>query len=67
MAKVKNTMELIRKTVGKIDTNYDMTAQNMSDIANASNEKFDLISNGFRFRYIQGMKAARKAMKNASV
>ena len=67
MAKVKNTMELIRKTVGKIDTNYDMTAQNMSDIANASNEKFDLISNGFRFGYIQGMKAARKAMKNASV
>lgn len=67
MAKVKNTMELIRKTVGKIDTNYDMTAQNMTDIANASNEKFDLISNGFRFGYIQGMKAARKAMKNASV
>lgn len=67
MAKVKNTMELIRKTVGKIDTNYDMTAQNMTDIVNASNEKFDLISNGFRFGYIQGMKAARKAMKNASV
>lgn len=67
MAKVKNTMELIRKTVGKIDTNYDVTAQNMTDIANASNEKFDLISNGFRFGYIQGMKAARKAMKNASV
>ena len=67
MGKVKNTMELIRKTVGKIDSNYDMTVQNMTDIANASNEKFDLISNGFRFGYIQGMKAARKAMKNASI
>lgn len=67
MAKVKNTMKLINSTLGKIDEYYDMTIENMNDIVDASNEKFDLISYGFRFGYAQGMKAARNAMKKASV
>jgi len=66
MGSVRNTMQLINSTVGKIDDKYDMTAENMYDILNASDDKINLITNSFRFGYMQGMKAAKKAMKNVS-
>lgn len=66
MAKVKNTMKLINSSIRKINNNYDMTVQNVRDIADASNEKYDLIVYGFRFGYIQGMKAAKAEMKKGS-
>lgn len=66
MLRTKNTMKLINDSVGKISSNYDIAAQNIQDIADASNNKWDLITYGFRFGYIQGMKAARAEMKKAT-
>lgn len=57
-------MKLIEESIGKIDANYDMYVSNIDDIRNASKDFLDLICNGFRFGYMQGMKAAKaKARK----
>ena len=63
MSIVKKTMQLIRGSIGKIDTNYDICAGNINDIKRESRDAYDLICNGFRFGYIQGMKAARAERK----
>ena len=60
MARVKNTMKLIKSANGRINPLYDMRAQNIDDIYRASSDSFDMICNGFRFGYMQGMKAAKK-------
>lgn len=60
---VRNTMQVINKTIGKIDLRYDMTVGNIRDIRDASNGVFDMICNGFRLGYVQGMKAAKAEMK----
>ena len=65
MARVRNTMQLINGSVGKIDVRYDLYAENITDIYDASRNDFDLICNGFRFGYLQGMKAAKAEMKKA--
>ncbi len=67
MAKVKNTMELVKKSIGHIDSNYTMYAGNIKDIMEASENGYDLICNGFRFGYMQGMKAAKSEMKRGGV
>ena len=64
MARVKNTMQLINKSIGKIHPNYDMRASNLQDILAESRDPYDLIVNGFRFGYIQGIKAAKAEMNN---
>ena len=63
MARVRNTMQLINGSIGKIDVRYDMYAENIRDILNNSRDNFELICNGFRFGYLQGMKAAKAEMK----
>lgn len=63
MTRVKNTMKLVRKSIGHINSHYDMCADNIDDIMAASRDFYDLICNGFRFGYMQGMKAARAEMK----
>lgn len=63
MARVRNTMKLIKQSVGFINGKYDMCVENMDDIRRESNDSYDLICNGFRFGYMQGMKAAKAEMK----
>jgi hypothetical protein len=63
MSRVKSTMQLIQNTISKIDNRYDMCAGNVNDIYNASRDSYELICNGFRFGYAQGMKAARAEQK----
>lgn len=63
MARVKNTMELVKKSIGHIDIKYDMCATNVLDIQKSSMNTYDLIVNGFRFGYMQGLKAAKAEMK----
>lgn len=63
MARVKNTMKLIETSVGAINIRYDLCAENIMDIKNASRDMYDLICNGFRFGYMQGLKAAKAEMK----
>lgn len=60
---VKDTMKAISNTVGKISRYYDMSIKNMQDILKASHSDYDLICNGFRFGYAQGMRAAKAEMK----
>lgn len=68
MAKrVKNTIQLIEKSIEHIDNRFDMSAENIIDISNKSKNSYELVCNGFRFGYMQGMKAAKAQMKKAGV
>ena len=62
MARVKNTMQLINKSIGKINLNYDLRISNVQDILEDSKDQYDLIFSSFRFGYMQGMKAAKAEM-----
>lgn len=66
MSRVKKTMQLIEESIGKINNDYDMCIENIEDIGKASQNAYDLICNGFRFGYMQGMKAARAERKKAA-
>lgn len=63
MARVRNTMKLVRASVGKVNDRYDMCVENVMDIQSASRDSVELICNSFRFGYMQGMKAAKAEMK----
>ena len=63
MARVKNTMRLIEKSMEKIHPKYDLCSSNLQDILEEGRDPYDLIVNGFRFGYMQGMKAAKAEMK----
>lgn len=63
MAEVKKVMQLVEKSIGHINENYDMSVENIEDIRKASMNTIELVINGFRFGYMQGMKAARAEMK----
>lgn len=63
MARVRKTMQLVEKSIGHINDNYDMCAENIEDIRKASQNFYDLICNGFRFGYMRGMKAAKAEME----
>lgn len=54
-----NVMKNIQEMKGKINTNYDMSIENIQTLVNNSDEGFDLVSNAFTFGYIQGMKAQK--------
>lgn len=59
MGRIINTMQLIDKAKGSINSRYDIYSKNVEDIAGISHNYYDLIVNGFRFGYMQGMKAAQ--------
>lgn len=56
-------MKLIETSAGVINIRYDLCAENITDIKNASRDMYDLICNRFRFGYMQGLKAAKAEMK----
>lgn len=64
---VRNTMKLVQSAENHIDVRYDMYSQNINDIKDGSENIFEMIVNGFRFGYMQGMKAARAEMKKGGV
>lgn len=61
MSAVRNTMQLICEADGRIDARYDMHQSNAKEIRAASSGALDMIYNGFKFGYMQGMKAAKAA------
>lgn len=63
---VQNTMKLTRQANGHIKPNYDIFTNNIDDIYRESNDIFDMIINGFRFGYMQGIKAAKAEMKGGA-
>ena len=60
---VQNTMNLARKASSVIDVKYDIFANNIDDIYQESDSVWDMIVNGFRFGYMQGVKAAKAEIK----
>lgn len=63
MARVKDVMGKIKGTHGQINPIYDMDTESMDSIYKASNGPFEMICNGFRLGYAQGMKAAKSELK----
>lgn len=59
MGRIVNTLQLVDKAIGNINSRYDIYSKNVEDIANISHNYYDMIVNGFRFGYMQGMKAAQ--------
>lgn len=56
---VKNTMKLVQNANEVINPIYDIYARNINDIRKESEDVSDMIINGFRFGYMQGMKATK--------
>lgn len=61
-----DVMKTIRDCIGKIDTRYDMRHNDVEVIAANSPTGYDLLCNGFRFGYAQGLKAAKAEMRRAN-
>lgn len=66
MGRIVNTFQLIERAKGNINSRYDIYPNNIADIENISANYYDLIVNGFRFGYMQGMKAAQAGGEAAS-
>lgn len=64
---IKNVTRIIEKSIGKIDERYDMCVSDIEAIEKMSYSKYDFIANGFRFGYMQGLKAARAETKRNGV
>lgn len=64
---IKNVGKIIRNSIGKINPRYDMCASDVRAIEEMSYNEYDFKVNGFRFGYIQGMKAAKAEMKKGGV
>lgn len=67
MARIVNTFQLIEQAKSSINSRYDIWPRNVADIADKSETSYDLIVNGFRFGYMQGMKAAKAGRKKEVV
>lgn len=59
MGRIVNTFQLIEQAKGNINSRYDICIKNAVDIESASKTTYEMIVNGFRFGYMQGMKAAQ--------
>lgn len=66
MAKI-NVMNVIEESLGKINPYYDLKVIDAIVISEFSYNKADSALKGFRFGYIQGMKAAKAEMRKAGV
>lgn len=57
MDRIKSVYKAIDKL--KIEENYDLYVVQIAEIADHSADRFTDICDGFRFGYLQGMKAAK--------
>lgn len=60
-------MKEIEAITGTIKPCYDISIWNARTIYNNSKDSYDLVLNGFRYGYLQGMKAAKAEMKGGAV
>lgn len=63
MSNVKNVVEKAESMIGKIPKGYQLSARQMLELHEKSQDWFHLIGNSFRFGYIQGKKAAKAESK----
>ncbi len=59
MGRIVNTTQLIEQANSNINSRYDIWPKNIEDIVNTSRTSYDMVVKGFRFGYMQGMKATR--------
>ena len=64
MAIVRNTMKLIEESTEQINERYDLYSNNINDIHANSGNPIEMIVKGFRFGYMQGVKATRAELRN---
>lgn len=64
---MKNIVKLIEKANDCIEDRYDLSVRNMNEIYQSSSDAYDMICNGFRFGYMQGLKAAEARMRKQEV
>lgn len=64
---IKNVAKIVENSRGKIDVRYDMCVSDIEAIEKMSCNKYDFITNGFCFGYMQGLKAARAEIKRNGV
>lgn len=63
---VRNVMKAIEGAKKIVDPKYDLYTGNVIDIRDASEDIYDMISNGFYLGYMQGVKATKAATKGVS-
>lgn len=63
MAKVKNTMKLVEQYDKHANANYDIFAENINDICRNSENQFEMVLCGFKFGYMQGLKATKAEIR----
>lgn len=63
MGRIKHAMKIVRSTVGHVNPRYDISGDNMKEIIDSSGGAYELVCNGFRLGYVQGMKAAKSELK----
>ena len=56
---MNGVMDKIESTRGKIDEQYDMEKEDFEVIIQNSSSTYDLVYNGFRLGYVQGMKSTK--------
>lgn len=64
---MQNIIEKSKLMIGKINPRYDMQIKEIDEICKNSENPIDMIYDGFRFGYLQGMKAAKAEMKKGGV
>lgn len=63
MGRVRDTIGLIRQYEKYGNEKYDISANNINDIRENSENSLESIVNGYKFGYMQGMKAAKAEMR----
>lgn len=59
----KSVIKKAESMVGKINKRYLLSASEVAELYNDSDDWFYAICNSFRYGYLQGMKAAKAEMK----
>lgn len=62
----KSVIEKAESMVGKINKRYLLSASEVAELYNGSEDWFHAICNSFRYGYMQGVKAAKTEMKKSS-
>ncbi len=60
---MKDLINKINSTIGRINPRYDATIKDIETIQNAANNTYTLVCLGFRFGYMQGVKAEKAAQR----
>ena len=58
---MKNINKILNQVVGNINTHYDLTAKEVIQLLESSNDSFDIVLWAFDIGYYQGVKATQNS------